>query len=238
MSRSKLRQAAVRALHRRGIYRIGSEPFGAIDKDLLLRRYGIDLVFDIGANVGLYAKHLRYLGYTGRIVSLEPGSDAFKVLAASAADDPLWEVHQLAAGEVEGEASFGISSQSVSSSFLATTERFQAEHPGTVEKSRERVHVCRLDSFVESIETDARVWVKLDVEGFELAAIVGATELLARTTALEVELATERLYEDEPLFFEVAPAIYDLGFRLIAVAPGFVAPSGRTLRFDGLFVRS
>jgi FkbM family methyltransferase len=238
MSRSKLRQAVARALHRRGIYRIGSEPFGAIDKDRLLRRYGIDLVFDIGANVGHYAKHLRYLGYAGRIVSLEPGAEAFRVLAARAEDDPLWEVHQLAAGEVEGEASFGIASQSVSSSFLATTERFEAEHPGTVMKSNEQVRVCRLDSFVEAVEPNAHVWVKLDVEGFELPAIAGATELLARTTVLEVELATERLYKDEPLFFEVAPAIYDLGFSLIAVAPGFVAPSGRTLRFDGLFVRS
>jgi FkbM family methyltransferase len=234
----KLREAAVRALHRRGIYRIGSEPFGAIDKDRLLHRYGIDLVFDVGANVGLYARHLRYLGYKGRIVSLEPAPEAFAVLALRAQDDPLWEVHQLAAGDADGDAMFNVVSESVSSSFLALTDRFQAEHPpGTGVTSREIVPVCRLDSFVERVHMDARVWVKLDVEGYELAAIAGAKELLARTTVLEVELATERLYEGEPLFFEVAPTIYDLNFRLIAVAPAFAGPSGRTLRFDGVFVR-
>ena len=43
--------------------------------------------------------------------------------------------------------------------------------------------------------------------------------------------------EGEPPFFEVVLAVYDLNFQLIAVAPAFVAPSGRTLKFDGVFVR-
>jgi hypothetical protein len=54
---------------------------------------------------------------------------------------------------------------------------------------------------------------------------------------LEVELATAALYEGEPLFFEVAQAIYQFGFRLQAVASAYQSPDGRTLRFDGLFDR-
>jgi hypothetical protein len=87
------------------------------------------------------------------------------------------------------------------------------------------------------VQQGARVWVKLDIEGYELQAIQGARELLALADALEIELATERLYENELLFFEVAPVVYDLGFQLIAVARAFAGPSGRTLRFDGLFAR-
>jgi FkbM family methyltransferase len=234
----KVRRSIVRELHRRGIYRIGTEPFGAIDKDLLFRRFGIDLVFDVGANAGLYAKNLRYLGYTGRIISLEPASEPFAVLEANATHDPLWETHQLAAGDVDEVAMFNVASQTVSSSFLAMTDRFEAEHPGAFVSERETVRICRLDTFVDQVQPGAHVWVKLDVEGYELTAIAGAKELLARTECVEVELATERLYEDEALFYEVSPALYELDFQLIAVAPGFVAPSGRTLRFDGLFVRT
>jgi hypothetical protein len=36
-----VRRTLARKLHRRGIYRIGAEPFCAIDKDRLFRRYGI-----------------------------------------------------------------------------------------------------------------------------------------------------------------------------------------------------
>jgi FkbM family methyltransferase len=234
----RVRQVLVRELHRRGIYRIGTEPFGAIDKDRLFRRYGIDLVFDVGANVGEYASHLRYLGYRGLIVSMEPERRSFSVLASRAEADPLWEVHQLAAGERDMEAQFNIASQTVSSSFLVTTERFHIEHPGVVVTSREPVQVRRLDGFVSRVPEGARTWIKLDVEGYERQAIAGGTQLIALADALEVELATERLYEGEPLFFEVVPAIYELGFQLVAVAPAFVAPSGKTLKFDGLFVRA
>ena len=234
----RVRQVLVRELHRRGIYRIGAEPFGAIDKDRLFRRYGIDLVFDVGANVGEYAAHLRYLGYRGRIVSLEPARGSFSVLATRAEADPLWEVHQLAAGETDTEAQFNVASESVSSSFLATSERFLIENPGVIVASRETVQVRRLDRFVDRVPEGAHMWIKLDVEGYEPHAIAGGTQLIALADALEVELATERLYNEEPLFFEVVPAIYELGFQLVAVAPAFVAPSGRTLKFDGLFVQA
>ena len=233
----RARQTLRRELRRRGIYRIGADPFGAIDKELLFGRYGIDLVFDVGANVGEYADLLRNLGYRGRIISFEPASEPFSALAAKAEADPLWEAHQLAVGDTDSEAVFNVASWSVSSSFLSTTPRFDAELPGVVVAGTETVQVRRLDGFVDQVPDGAHVWVKLDVEGYETNAIAGAGRLLERTVALEVELATERLYADEPLFYEVAPTIYELGFRLVAVAPAFRAPSGRTLRFDGVFVR-
>jgi hypothetical protein len=56
----------------------------------LLKKYGISLIFDVGANVGQYAMRTRSLGYKGKIVSFEPLSSAFNHLLNNAAHDPLW----------------------------------------------------------------------------------------------------------------------------------------------------
>jgi FkbM family methyltransferase len=233
----KARQQIVGQLHRRGLYRLGSEPFGVIDKVRLLRRFRTNLLFDVGANVGEYARSLRRLGYAGRIVSFEPSSEAFSVLGSRTRNDPLWDAHQVAVGDHDGEATFNIANASVCNSFLPMNDRFEVAVPGVVVTSQESVQVRRLDTFADEVSPETNLWVKLDVEGHELAAIAGAQDLLGRTDVVEVELATERLYEGEPLFFEVAPTLYDLNFQLIAVASAFTSPSGRTLRFDGLFAR-
>lgn len=235
--RATSRRLLVRQLHQHGIYRLGARPFGAIDRELRLREFGVTLVFDIGANVGGWAQQLREQGYDGRIVSVEPASESFESLARRADDDPAWDVHHAAAGDHDHRAAFNIASNATSSSLLGVTTRFSEEHPNVLVSGQEEVDVWRLDRFVSELGADDHVWVKLDVEGNELAAVAGAQELLRRSQVVEVELATERLYADEPLFYEVAPALYDLGFVLIAVASAYTGPSGRTMRFDGLFAR-
>ena len=55
--------------------------------------FGIDCVFDVGANVGQYGTRLRRLGYRRRIESFEPIPTAYKRLEETASSDRLWESH-------------------------------------------------------------------------------------------------------------------------------------------------
>lgn len=59
----------------------------------LLAYHKIDLVFDIGANIGQYAMFLREIGYSGRIVSFEPLSSAHAQLQALSSKDPCGRLH-------------------------------------------------------------------------------------------------------------------------------------------------
>lgn len=81
----------------------------------MLELYGVNCVFDVGANTGQYAKRLRGLGYSGRIVSFEPTSETFARLARAAADDPDWHVVQCGLGREETTAEIHIGWQTMNS---------------------------------------------------------------------------------------------------------------------------
>src|SRR5271165_3965632 len=66
-----------------------------------LRSRNIDLVIDVGANVGQYAKGLRKDAYAGWIVSFEPIAAAYKELAALADKDAQWKAMNMALGDDE-----------------------------------------------------------------------------------------------------------------------------------------
>src|SRR5215471_11666960 len=81
-----------------------------------IRSRNIDVVVDVGANIGQYGQHLRHTGYKGWIVSAEPVSAVYDVLAARAAADVRWNALNLAFGEKEGAAQINVSEWSVFSS--------------------------------------------------------------------------------------------------------------------------
>jgi hypothetical protein len=58
----------------------------------LLREERINLILDVGANIGQFAREVREYGYTERIISFEPQTAAHARLRDLAARDPNWTV--------------------------------------------------------------------------------------------------------------------------------------------------
>src|SRR5690242_18383343 len=75
-------------------------------------------VFDIGANIGQYGAALRASGFDGRIISCEPLSDAYPLLAKRAQGDVSWTTLNTAVGTEPGEIEINVSANSYSSSIL------------------------------------------------------------------------------------------------------------------------
>lgn len=57
----------------------------------ILKAQNIDVVFDVGANIGQFASELRAYGYKGKIVSFEPLPEAYKELVNNAKGDKNWK---------------------------------------------------------------------------------------------------------------------------------------------------
>lgn len=206
----------------------------------LMASDGISLVLDVGANAGQYAQRLRAAGYTGRIVSFEPLADAFAALAEASRPDPAWEARRLALGDEDGTTSINVAGNSWSSSVLEMGAAHLASAPESAYVGTEEIPIARLDSVWHELVRDGdRVFLKLDVQGYEMHALRGAEASLQRIALVQAELALVTLYEGDMSWRAIVDHLDRHGFELAGLEPGFEDPgSGRMLQADGIFLRS
>ncbi len=184
----------------------------------ILKNYQIDLVLDVGANIGQYASQLRELGYKGRIVSFEPLESAVTGLRQAASRDANWEVRHHACGAVGGKHRMYVAANSQSSSFLPMRPKHLQMFPGSGYVGTEMVEVKRLDAvFDELVNPQSRVWLKMDVQGFEAAVVEGAANVLHRIDVIQAEVSLEPLYEGETTMADFLLLMTRKGFTLIAL---------------------
>jgi FkbM family methyltransferase len=206
----------------------------------LLRALGVDLIVDVGANVGQFGREVREFGYRGRILSVEPMQAAFQELSAATDADPLWEAVRSAAGAEAGELEINVAANSISSSPLRMLERHVDAAPGSGVTHTERVPVDRLDAIASAAADEAKgTLIKIDTQGFEREVLDGAPDLMARSLGLELELSLVPLYEGQPLWLDQIEFLSGQGFRTAALSTGFWDhATGETLQVNALFARS
>jgi FkbM family methyltransferase len=201
---------------------------------------GINIVFDIGANEGQFAREIREYGYTGKIVSFEPLSAARKKLLTFAYADPAWEVHdQSAIGDQNGEIDIHISGNSVSSSVLPMLESHSSAALGSAYIDSERVSIAKLDSIASRYLTlESNLFIKIDTQGFEWQVLDGALETLKRALGVCCELSLVPLYDGQRLWRDITDRLDSEGLMLWALQKGFTNPRTlQSLQVDGIFLR-
>jgi FkbM family methyltransferase len=205
----------------------------------LARAYDVNLVLDVGANDGAFGRALRAAGYRGRIVSFEPQQVAFAELERAATALPPWTSKRVALGAAVGDAELHVAGNSSSSSLLPMTGRHVASSPESRVIGTERVPVTTLDELrAELVGADDRIYLKVDVQGFELEVLRGAETTLQGVALLCAELSFEALYEGAPVYSDVIDHLAERGFALLAIDPVFVDPKdGRLLQVDAFFGR-
>ena len=205
----------------------------------LLRRHRIDVLFDVGANAGQYASTMRALGFEGRIVSFEPSSEAYSLLAEAARRDPGWETVQCALGERSGSATLHISRNSQSSSLLPMLPSHLAADPASAYVTDETVELATLAQQIDDhLRPSERLFVKIDTQGSELEVLRGAGEHLSRVVGIQLELSLVPLYDGQPLIEGVIGTMRALGYVPMSVEPDFHHPTtGQLLQADGIFFR-
>lgn len=200
-----------------------------------------EVILDVGANEGQFARQCRKFGFTGEIVSFEPGSEAFERLAAHAGRDARWSAHLIGLGDHAGELTLHVAANAgASSSLLPMLPTHEQAAPDALYVADEAVTVRRLDTWVaDQGSTWQRIALKIDTQGYERQVLEGAGDLLREAVvSVQLELSLVPLYEGAWPWSEAIAWLDDHGFALAGLTPGFSdTASGRLLQFDGVFVK-
>ena len=169
-------------------------------------------VIDVGANVGQFSRASLGRWPTSRVIAFEPLPSAAEPLRRMlAAMGRRHAVHQLALGAKTGESLFRQHRYSLSSSVLAVAERSRGHHWAD-EKASITVPMARLDDVLTDVPLDRPLVIKIDVQGYEMEVLAGATAVLDNADCLVVEHAFEEFYEGQAQVAEVMEYLRSSGW--------------------------
>jgi FkbM family methyltransferase len=196
----------------------------------VLRHFGVDLVkyhsfwddiagpirfqtiFDIGANEGMFSQEMRQRFPGASIFAFEPLRDCFETMNTRMNGDQKFQSWNVALGEEKGETTIHRSASHPSSSLLPMASLHKKLYPGSVEHTKEKIQIERLDDVMEEVSFGKPALAKIDVQGYEAGVIKGGKETLEQCDIVVVENSFVRLYEGQGLFGEIHDLLRELGF--------------------------
>jgi len=206
----------------------------------LLRKHNINLIFDVGANVGQYALKMRKLDYLGQIVSFEPQPNAFQEVKLKADLDPNWTVVECAIGNYSGETQINVSQNSYSSSILEVMPVHLESAPESAYLHKVGVPITTIDAIIDRYcHPGTNLYIKVDTQGFERQVFEGCRQSLDKIRGFQMELSLVPLYEGETLMQEMVDLLRGHGFKLVLIEGGHRNyETGELLQVEGYFYRS
>ena len=90
----------------------------------------------------------------------------------------------------------------------------------------------------EELEPTDRIYLKIDVQGYEHHVLLGASSILDRVSLIECELSTVILYEGQMLFPEMLELFRKHGFHPVGFdSVYFDEATGHCWQLDAIFAR-
>ena len=205
-----------------------------MDKFDWLRAFAPTVVIDGGANVGQWLGYARQFWPDAKYVCFEPQGEC----AGAIREDANVTVVASALGDKIGTVDFNRSSFNQSSSCLRMAQLHKDAFPFTAGESVTVVPMTTLDAWCEENDTWGDI-IKLDLQGYELNALMHMPRSLMKAKALVIETSFVELYEGQPLFGDIHDYLSQIGFRYAGcIESPLGSPfDGKPLEEDSWFVK-
>lgn len=220
-----------------GLYRsaLSKGVAAGIEHEGILRLLDCKHVVDIGANCGQFALVSRACFPAARIDSFEPLAEPAERYQSVLAHDKKAFLHRMAIGDLEGESAIHVSSKIDSSSLLPITDEQTDLFPGTEESHTRTIRVAPITTVLQADDIVSPALLKLDVQGYELAALRGCEVVLRSFSYVYCECSFVELYAGQAMAYEVIAYLQEHGFVLQGVY-NMSYRGGRAIQADFFFV--
>jgi FkbM family methyltransferase len=215
---------------RKAVRRKGFDMIHYVPWENLLAHFSIDLILDVGANVGQTYESFRWAGFQGPIVSFEPCPATFRQLETRPGF--AWQRRPYALSNKSGELKFYVTANDNANSL-------QKPSGGLPVLSEIVVPAYRLDELWAKEGFSARnAFLKIDAEGHDLEVFKGAAGVLDRIPLVMLEVAPLPRFEGEPPLPEVVHFMEQSGYSVCrAEKNSFHLASGVETALDIVFAR-
>ena len=180
-----------------------------------------DIVWDVGANVGVYTDiFLDAVGLRGRVVAFEPNPNACDVLEKKYGASQQFDLPRVALGDEDSELLLSFSKEDS----LDPMGSFVSEF---ADRNQLPVQVITPLQFVKDNPDLTPSFIKVDVEGFELAVLAGLRELFAitphaRVVAIEVHVGILQSQGVKNPLAEVKTFLNSFGYTISLTDPSHI----------------
>jgi FkbM family methyltransferase len=203
-----------------------------------IKQAGIKTVIDVGAHAGEFSSAVRTVLPNARIYAFEPLPECCDEIRLKLGHGPF-QVFQVAVGDRSGQVEFWRSSFTKSSSVLPMAQLHREAFPWSASNECLTVPLMRLDDYVDKVEVEPKVLLKIDVQGYEDRVLRGGLQFLKRVDWIVVEVSFRPLYEGQGQFADVYDFLVKQGFSYSGNVEQLLSPSdGSILQADALFVRT
>ena len=212
----------------------------AFDLVKTINLHEINLVIDIGASTGEYAKMLRRFGYDKYIFSIEPVSKSFKILNKNCSSDKKWLSKQfIISNQIENKIKINVSKDFDNSSILNSTELHLKNHKGAEFSYTEEIESKSLDQLLnDDVNIQKNMMLKIDTQGTESDILESGDTSLDKFKLIQVELSIQKLYSNQKLWTEVVQFMKEKGFDVWNIIPGYKQKDkGQLYQFDAIFYK-
>lgn len=179
------------------------------------------VVFDVGANVGIYATEVLARFKQLQLYCFEPSLKTFEVLRTNLNQDCRVKLFCLGFGDAEGTVDLYSDSDT---SGLASVYNRRLEHLNIQLKANEKVSLKTLDSFCSQQVIQHIDLLKVDVEGNEFNVLKGGQQLMASGSIDFIQFEFGGTNIDAKTFFRDFYYLLDPNYKIYRILKDGLAP--------------